>query len=90
MTNTIKGDKIEGADYVVIEQLIRTKELGGLLGTNIKTSPKGLSPERARSVASAHNNSLDKKHVEIALKKENVSKLPALKQAAFDREIADL
>ena len=78
-TNRQNVGRIEGTDYTLIEQLIRTKELGGLPGTNVKASPKGLSPERARSVASAHENSLDKKYVDISLKKSNVAKLPALK-----------
>ena len=35
-------------DFAKIEELIRRKELGGLPGTKVKTSPKGLSPERLR------------------------------------------
>ena len=70
-------DVIRSLDFEKIEELIRRKELGGLPGTKVKTSPKGLSPERLRDFNSL-DNGLDSKNIDISLKNSNIEKLPAL------------
>ena len=70
-------DVIGSLDFEKIEELIRRKELGGLPGTKVKNSPKGLSPERLRSFNEL-DNGLDSKNIDISLKNSNIAKLPAL------------
>ena len=71
-------ESITNKDFQSIEELIRKKEVGGKPGTNVKLSPKGPPPDRARSVLYGLDQSAEKP-IEISLKQSSVAKLPALK-----------